>query len=233
MECDAMSLNAPLDPTRLQACLEEALRTQTPASLRPVGSVRLLGDLRLASLEPGRELCLGGFKRREQPPTPGTEVAVSLLVGEAVLCFEARLRSAQGHPPLLHLEWPATAELRERKAVRVGTPDLPPLFARVRIGERCVDAEVLNLTETGLGLGFMEVLDLGIHHQLEIETELPGPVKFMAIGSVRHVEVAEDNALPTRVGLVLGCMTDGAREALRRFIQARRTDRSEELRHGN
>lgn len=233
MECETMNDATLLDPTRLEACLAQALLAQAPASLRPVGSVRLLGDLHLVALEAGRGLSLGGVKRREQLPVAGTEVTVSLLVGDAVLGFQVQLLGAEGHPALLRLAWPTTAEIRERKEVRVGTPDLPPLYARVRLGQDCFDAEVLNLTETGLGLGFNRVLSVGIHDQLEVETELPGPTKFLAIGSVRHVEVMEEDALPTRVGLVLGCMTDGAREALRRFIQARRTDRSENLRQGN
>jgi len=74
---------------------------------------------------------------------------------------------------------------------------------------------------------------LGLHAQVEVSTQLPGYEAFQATGSVRHVEWIDGDALPTRIGLVLGCMTDQAREAMRAFIQVRRTDRSENLRQGN
>lgn len=220
----------------LELRLREALAAHSSASIRPVGSVRLLGDLHLKALTPGISLELAGAKGRDQVPDPGRMVMVSLLVGEQVLSFEARVLASQAkgyQPAPILVAWPLRGELRRRMDIRVATPDLPSLCASIVAEGRSFKAQVLNLTETGLGLGLVEQVMLGLHTQVEVSTQLPGCEAFQATGSVRHVEWIDGDALPTRIGLVLGCMTDQAREAMRAFIQVRRTDRSENLRQGN
>ena len=115
----------------------------------------------------------------------------------------------------------------------MATPDLEPLEATVAYGAWKLQGQLLNLTETGMGLGLRERVAIGLHAHVEVTAvlPLPGGQPFQATGEVRHVEFVAEEAMPTRLGLVLGCMTDATREALRSFIQARRADRSEVLRH--
>jgi hypothetical protein len=112
----------------------------------------------------------------------------------------------------------------------VATPDLPSLEAVLITGGRRISARLLNLTETGMGLGLRDPTPLAIHSAVVVETHLPGGTPFKTSGEVRHSEVLADDPLPGRVGLVLGDIGPECREALRRFVQARRMDRSATLR---
>lgn len=236
-----MSESRDLHRDELLELLQKAREASASASVRAIGSVRLLGDLHISGLEPGVAVHVSGAKRRDQLPAKGTAVAVSILLGEEVLSIQTRLLDAiladesdTLFPPVLRLEWPSTRiEVRKRGDVRVATPDLPPLSATLEIGDRVYPAKLLNLTETGMGLGLAEQIMVDLHTQVEVETELPGGFRIRTTGNVRHLEWLDEDPVPTRLGLVLGCMTDATREALRRFIQARRTDRSENLRTGH
>lgn len=229
-----------LNPSELAALVQRARETSAPASIRAVGSVRLLGDLRVNGLEQGRALHLGGVRRRDQLLPLGTPVTLSLVMGDEVFALHSSLLepilSPVGDtqvPPILRLAWPSPEiEVHRRAQVRVGTPDLPPLQARIVHGGETLEAELLNLTETGVGLGLRVPLMLELHSEVALETQLPGGLMIQATGEVRHLEWLEGDRLPTRLGLVLAAMEEGHREALRRFIQARRTVRSEALRQG-
>lgn len=229
-----------LTPSDLAGLLQRARETSAPASIRAVGSVRLLGDLRVNGLEPGRALHLGGVRHRDQLLPLGTPVTLSLVMADEVFALQSSLLdpilSPAGDtqvPPILRLAWPAPKiEVHRRAQVRVGTPDLPPLQARIFHEGKTVEAELLNLTETGVGLGLSVSLMLELHATIALETQLPGGLAIQAAGEVRHLEWLVGDRLPTRLGLVLGAMDEGHREALRRFIQARRTVRSEALRQG-
>lgn len=218
----------------LKVLLTRAFEIEAPASLREVGSVRLLGDLRLGLVEADQALELVGLKQRDQLPSVGTPMILSVLVDEEVLMLQTRLLDGgvvqEEALPTLRLAWPWSVEIRRRGDVRVAAPELPPLKAYLDFKGERREACLLNLTESGLGLGCRELFDVDLHAQVEVETELPGGVEIQTVGSVRHVERLEGDPLPLRLGMVLGCMTVEAREALRTFIQARRADRSESLR---
>lgn len=230
-----------LNPEAMENLLSQARESRAPASIRAVGSVRLLGDLRITGFENGVSVHLSGAKRRDQLPPKGTPVAVSVLLGEEIFSLQSRLldpilaeESDTLYPPILRVEWPqAQMEVHSRGDVRVATPDLPPLHATLEFRDNSYAAKLLNLTETGMGLGLTEQLMVDLHTQVEVETELPGGIRIRTTGNVRHLEWLDEDPMPTRLGLVLGCMTEQTREALRRFIQARRTDRSENLRNGH
>ena len=69
------------------------------------------------------------------------------------------------------------------------------------------------------------------HHDLmEVSTLLPGTGDFQVRGEVRHSEVLAGDELPTRIGLVLVDLDPETRETLSRFVQARRLDRSFNIR---
>lgn len=229
-----------LTDSDLADLLQRARKSSAPASIRAVGSARLLGDLKVNGLEQGRALHLGGVRRRDQLLPLGTPVTLSLVMGDEVFALQSRLLepilSTDGDtqvPPILRLDWPSPQiEAHRRAQVRVGTPDLPPLQARVVHEGKPLEAELLNLTETGVGLGLRVPLMLDLHARLALETRLPGGQIIRAEGEVRHLEWLEGDRLPTRLGLVLRGLEEGHEEALRRFIQARRTVRSEALRQG-
>ncbi len=229
-----------LTDNELTELMQRARTTQALASIRAVGSIRLLGDLRVNGLEVGKALHLGGVRRRDQLLPPGTPVALSLVLGEDIWTLRSRLLnpilSPDGDtlvPPVLRLAWPSPdVEVHRRSQVRVGTPDLPPLPARLLHRGRSVEVELLNLTEVGVGVGSVEALDILPSDEIELETTLPGGHAFRAKGEVRHRQWLEGDRLPTRLGLVLRDMEETHRETLRRFVQARRTLRSEALRQG-
>jgi hypothetical protein len=228
-----------LSQQEIESLLQRARASRASASIRAVGSVRLLGDLHISGFEIGASVQLSGAKHRDQLPPKGMVVAVSVLLGEEIFSLQTRMlepilagESDTLFPPVLRVDWPqAQMEVHCRGDVRVATPDLPPLDATLEFKDRVFPAKLLNLTETGMGLGLTERLRVDLHAQVEVETELPGGIKLRTTGNVRHLEWLDEDALPTRLGLVLGCMTDQTREALRRFIQARRTDRSENMRN--
>ena len=233
-----MAQNDNLSGPELEKLLIQAKGESAYASLRAVGSPRMLGDLQVRGLEPGTAVQLMGVKRREQFPPSGTEVILSILLGDEVISSRTSLLEpiifAEGDtmfPPILRVAWPTRAiQTHQRHEVRVATADLPPLQAQVEFDGRKVPAHLLNLTETGMGLGFERPLAVPLKAVVAVETRLPGGEIIRVAGEVRHSETLENEPFPLRLGLILGAMSDRAREALHRFIQARRMDRSEELR---
>lgn len=222
----ASLLSAPV----LEQFLIQARLTQAVTSLRLQGNhSRLLGDLRVHAFRPGSMLELSGLHARDLVPEAGTPVTLTVLLGEEVLTLESILL-----PPLqdesgtlLRLDWPhEPARLQRRRDVRVAGPDQAPLKARVGVGDQHLDALLMNLTETGVGLAFEEPLMVELHASVDIDTELPGGVKLHCPGEVRHLTYLEGLDYPTRLGVVLCPLPDTDMEAIHRFIQTRRTDRS-------
>ena len=230
-----------LNREQLEGLLRKAKDARSPASIRALGSPRLLGDLEVCGLESGHSIHLMGAKRRDQIPPPGTEVTLSLLVEDEVITAHTSLLEAiisnEGDtmfPPILRVAWLDKAiEFHRRGDVRVATPDLPPLKASLAFDGRILEARLLNLTETGMGVGIDEVVSLMPHARVEIEVLLPGGTPLRVIGEVRHAELLDHDALPSRIGLVFAEISEHSREALHRFVQARRTDRSEVMRKTN
>jgi len=108
----------------------------------------------------------------------------------------------------------------------VAGPDQSPLKVRVTLGDRRLDALLVNLTETGVGLAFEESLLVDLHASVEIDAELPDGAILHCPGEVRHLSILEGQDHPTRLGIVLHPLPDTDLEPIHRFIQARRTDRS-------
>lgn len=227
-----------LSGNKLESLLLQAKEECAYASIRAIGSPRILGDLQVRGMEPGRALQLMGVKRREQFPPPGTEVILSILLGDEVISARTTLLEpivfAEGDtmfPPVLRVAWPEQAiQTHRRHEVRVATPDLPPLEATLEYEGRKLRVRLLNLTETGMGLGLEEKVSIPPRTEVVIETTLPGGDLIRTVGEVRHAETVEREPLPMRLGIVLSRMSDPIRDTLHRFIQARRMDRSEELR---
>jgi hypothetical protein len=134
-------------------------------------------------------------------------------------------------PRVLRAAWPTLPlEWHHRDEVRVATPDLPPLRATLLVQGHRVSADLLNLTETGLGLGLKKAPPFPLQGEMQVDTLLPGGVPLHLVGDVRHSGRLEDDPLPVRVGLVLRDLPPEVRESLRRMIQARRTILSEAIR---
>lgn len=233
-----MARNDDLSGPELESLLSKAKDGCAYASIRAVGSSRLLGDLQVRGLEPGQAVQLMGVKRREQFPSSGTEVILSILVGEEVISSRTALLDpivfAEGDtlfPPVLRVAWPSRAvQSHRRRDVRVASPDLPALSAILELKGRKYRADLLNLTETGMGLGFAETFPVSLKDVVDVETRLPNGRAIRASGEVRYAEILDDESLPFRVGLVLGVMADPVQDSLHRFLQARRMDRSEGMR---
>lgn len=227
-----------LNREQLEGLVQKAKETRAPASIRALGSPRLLGDLEVCGLESGISIHLMGAKRRDQIPPPGTEVTLSVLVEDEVITAHTTLMEAiistEGDtlfPPILRVAWLERAiEFHRRGDVRVATPDLPPLKASLAFDGRILEARLLNLTETGMGLGIGEQISMLPHARTEVEVILPGGTALRVIGEVRHAELLDNDILPTRIGLVFAEISDHARESLHRFVQARRTDRVQVMR---
>jgi hypothetical protein len=227
----ASFLSAPV----LEQFLIQARLTEAVASLRLQGvNSRLLGDLRIHGIRPGSVLELSGLHVRDAVPTVGTAVTLTVLLGDEVLTLESLLL-----PPLpdgagnllLRLDWPLEpARLHRRRDVRVAAPDQTPLKARVGLGGRQLDALLVNLTETGVGLAFQEALLVELHAVVDIDAKLPDGTVLCCPGEVRHLTYLEGQDYPTRLGVVLVPLPDTDLEPIHRFIQARRTDRSQSFR---
>jgi c-di-GMP-binding flagellar brake protein YcgR len=227
----------PLDDKQLETILKKAKKAGTSASLRAEGAVKMLGHLHVRSLETGTAIQLEGAKLRDILPEPGTPVTLTLVQGDEVITIRTRLlepitlEDAGVQPPVLQAAWPTEPlEIHPRRAVRVATPDLPPLEATIHWQGQTYTAKLLNLTDMGMGLGLRDVLAFGYHDQVEVVTDLPGAASLTVHGDVRHSEALADDELPTRVGLVLVDLPPDTRETLQRFIQARRMDRSTRMR---
>lgn len=229
----ASFLSAPV----LEQFLVQARLTKAVASLRLQGAnSRLLGDLHIHSFRPGSVLELSGLHARDSVPANGTPVTLTLLLGEEVLTLESLLLPPvldEAGNTLLSLDWPREpARLHHRRDVRVAGPDQSPLKARVGLGGRDLDALLVNLTETGVGLAFAEPLMVELHAVVEIDAELPDGAVLRCPGEVRHLTYLEGQDYPTRLGVVLNPGPDTDLEPIHRFIQARRTDRSQGFRQG-
>ncbi|WP_243320524.1 PilZ domain-containing protein [Geothrix sp. SG200] len=225
------TLSAPV----LEQFLIQARLTKAVASLRLQGiSSRLLGDLRLHSFRPGSTLELSGLHARDAMPAEGTAVTLTVLLGEEVLTLDSILLAPlqdEAGDPLLRLDWPhESAQLHRRRDMRVAAPEQAPLKVRVGLGGRTLDALLVNLTETGVGLALDEPLMVDLHAPVEIDAKLPDGSVLHCPGEVRHLAYLEGQDYPTRLGVVLHPGPDMDLEPIHRFIQARRTDRSQGFR---
>jgi hypothetical protein len=229
----ASLLTAPV----LEQFLLQARLTKAVASLRLQGAgSRLLGDLHVQTFRAGSSLELSGLNARDLVPSEGMPVTLTILLGEEVLTLESLLL-----PPLqdtdgdtvLRLDWPhEPARLHHRRDVRVAAPDQSPLRVRVTMDSRQHDALLMNLTETGLGLALKESLLVDLHASVELDAELPDGTLLRCPAEIRHVTYLEGQDFPTRLGLVLTPGPDTDLESVHRFIQVRRTDRSQSFRRG-
>ena len=69
-----------------------------------------------------------------------------------------------------------------------------------------------------------------LHAQVELFAELPDGAVLRCSGEVRHLTYLEGYEYPTRLGLVLRPQGDTELAPIHRFIQTRRTDRSQSFR---
>jgi hypothetical protein len=220
----------------LERFLLQAQLTGAQASLRPEGGhARLFGDLHVHGLRSGVSVSLSGLHTRDSVPEPGTAVSLTILLGEEVLTLTSTLEAPtqEGDATILHLAWPQdSAQVHPRREVRVAAPAQNPLKAKVNLGNRLLDALLVNLTETGVGLAFREPLMLDLHTLLEIDADLPDGATLRCPGEVCHLTYLEGHDYPTRLGVVLIPTPTTDLGPMLRFIQARRTDRSQSLRQG-
>jgi len=227
----ASLLSAPV----LEQFLHQARLTKAVASLRlQAANARLLGDLRIHGFRPGSALELAGLHARDSVPAEGTPVTLTILLGDEVLTLESLLLPCtldEAGGTLLQLDWPReSARLHRRRDVRVAGPDQTPLKVRVGLAGRQLEALLVNLTETGVGLALHEPLMVDLHAQVDIDAELPDGAVLRCPGEVLHLTYLEGQDYPTRLGVVLHPRPDTDLEPTHRFIQARRTDRSQSFR---
>jgi c-di-GMP-binding flagellar brake protein YcgR len=161
-------------------------------------------------------------------------VTLTILLGDDVLTLESTLLSptqdALGNT-LLRLSWPQEpARLHHRRDVRVAGPDQLPLKVQLRVADQPYEAMLVNLTETGVGLALVETLMIDLHTIVRIDAELPDGTALHCPAEVRHLTYIEGQDFPMRLGLVLTPTPGTDLEPIHRFIQARRTDRSQSLR---
>lgn len=233
-------MSEPIFPSdeELETLLQEAKDLKASVSLRAMGSNRMLGDLRLGSIEPGVAVQLLGAKRRDQLPPEGTLAALSIILGDQVVSLDSPLLSslvaAEGDtqfPPVLRLAWPTRGiHFKRRRDMRMASADQAPLDGTLKALDQSWDVKVLNLTETGMGLALPESANLPLRQKVQVQTTLPGGALFSCHGEIRHLMHMEGDPLPTRAGVVFWGLPGEGQEALRHFIQDRRTDRSQSLR---
>ncbi len=132
--------------------------------------------------------------------------------------LEPLAAEGERHPArLLRAAWPTRPlEWHRRDEVRVATPDLPPLGATLRVLGQAWPAELLNLTETGVGLGLRQAPPFALQGEVQVDTLLPGGMALHLVGDVRHSGRLDGDPLPVRLGLVLRGLPGEMREALRR-----------------
>lgn len=227
----APRLSAPV----LEQFLHQARLTRAVASLRlQNANARLLGDLHIHGFLPGSALELAGLHARDSVPAEGTAVTLTILLGDEVLTLESHLLPTaldEAGGTLLRLDWPQEpARLHHRRDMRVAGPDQTPLKVRIRLGGRQREALLVNLTETGVGLALNEVLMVDLHALVDIDAELPDGAVLRCPGEVRHLTFLEGQDYPTRLGVKLHPGPDTDLDPIHRFIQARRTDRSQSFR---
>jgi hypothetical protein len=228
----------PVNQEELEALLNRVRTTQGSASLRVDGTNRIIGHLQVRGVEGGTAIQLGGVKYRDRLPAPGTAVTLSFLLDQEVVALRTVLleplaagAGGRQQPRVLRAAWPIRPlECHHRDEVRVATPDLPSLGATLSAQGKQVRAELLNLTETGLGLGLKKAPPFPLQGEMQVDTQLPGGALLHLVGDVRHSGRLEGDPLPVRVGLVLLGLPAEVRESLRRMIQARRIIRSEAIR---
>lgn len=233
-------MSKPIFPSdeELETMLREAKDLKASVSLRAMGTNSMMGDLRLAGTEPGVAMHLMGAKRRDQLPAEGTMVALSIILGDQVVSLDspvlAPLVAAEGDtlfPPILRLAWPTRGiELKRRRDMRMASADQAPLVGTLMALDQTWEVKVLNLTETGMGLALPASANLPLRQKVQVQTTLPGGALFSCHGEIRHLMHMEGDPLPTRAGVVFWGQPGEGQEALRRFIQDRRTDRSQSLR---
>jgi len=232
-----MSHTYHISPTVLERFLIQARLTGAQASLRLEGMhSRILGDLHIHNLRPGESLALSGLHTRDSVPVQGTQVTLTVLLGEEVLTLRTNLGrpTTEAEATILNLVWPETpAKVHPRRDVRVAAPDQHPLSAKVGLGNRVLDALLVNLTETGVGLAFREPLMMDLHTLVEIDADLPDGASLHCPGEVCHLTYLEGQDYPTRLGVVLSPTPTTDLGPMLRFIQARRTDRSQSLRQSS
>lgn len=226
-----------LSPPVLEQFLHQARLTKAVASLRlQDANARLLGDLRIHGFRMGSALELSGLHARDSVPAEGTAVTLTVLLGDEVLTLESLLLPStheESTGTLLRLDWPhESARLHRRRDVRVAGPDQTPLKVRIDLGGRQLQALLVNLTETGVGLALKEPLMVDLHAQVDIDAELPDGAVLRCPGEVLHLTYLEGQDYPMRLGVVLHPRPDTDLEPIHRFIQARRTDRSQSFRRG-
>lgn len=233
-------MSEPIFPSdeELESMLREAKELKASVSLRAMGTNRMLGDLRLAGLEPGQAMHLMGAKRRDQLPEEGTMVTLSIILGDQVVSLDSPVLSPlvaaeddTMFPPVLRLAWPTRGiELKRRRDMRMASADQAPLTGTLKAQDQTWEVKVLNLTETGMGLALPASANLPLRQKVQVQTTLPGGALFSCHGEIRHLMHMEGDALPTRAGVVFWGLPGEGQEDLRRFIQDRRTDRSQSLR---
>ena len=233
-------MSEPIFPSdeELETMLREAKDLKASLSLRAMGTNRMLGDLRLAGIEPGVAMHLTGAKRRDQLPEEGTMVTLSIILGDQVVSLDspvlAPLVAAEGDtmfPPVLRIAWPTRGiELKRRRDMRMASADQAPLVGTLKALDQSWEVKVLNLTETGMGLALPASANLPLRQKVQVQTTLPGGALFSCHGEIRHLMHMEGALLPTRAGVVFWGQPGEGQEDLRRFIQDRRTDRSQSLR---
>ena len=233
-----MSELKPLNQEDLEAILNQARNDRCSASLRVVGGNRMLGQLQVRGVEPGVAIQLGGAKSRDRLPASGAAVTVSFLLDQGVVSIRTVLleplaagAGGRQQPRVLRAAWPTLPlEWHHRDEVRVATPELPPLKAILTVQGQRISADLLNLTETGLGLGLKQAPPFPLEGEMQVDTLLPGGIPLRLVGDVRHSGRLDNDPLPVRLGLVLRTLPPEVRESLRRMIQARRIIRSEAIR---
>lgn len=233
-------MSEPIFPSdeALETMLQEAKDLKASVSLRAMGTNRMMGDLHLAGIEPGVAMHLMGAKRRDQLPEEGTMLTLSIILGDQVVSLDspllAPLEGFEGDmviSPVLRIAWPTRGiELKRRRDMRMASADQTPLVGILKTLDKSWEVKVLNLTETGMGLALPASANLPLRQKVEVQTTLPGGALFSCHGEIRHLMHMEGDPLPTRAGVVFWGQPGEGQDALRRFIQDRRTDRSQSLR---
>lgn len=217
------------DPNLLEDLLRRACAMGASATLRQVGSGRILGDLQVVDLEPSGAVVLRWDNGRERAPEVGAEVTLSLVVEEEVHTLRAAVLEAV--QPHLRVSWPVELlATGPRARLRVAAPDQSPLEARICQGEACRSAELQHLTESGMVLSVDCLPEAQAGDEVMVETTLPGGRSVAFACRVQAILPGEGLRHPLRLDLRFERLPEDVREGLQRFIQARRADRSELLR---
>lgn len=205
----------------LDDLLQTALASQAPVTVRAIGACHVIQGLKICGLEDGLSISLDVGTGPMPFLTLGASVAISFILEDQVVSARAVVQKAPlSGSPLLVVAWPSPfLEFHTLREVRVTVSGEPPLIALLEMGGRSQVAEVLNLTEHGLGLGLQEPVSLGLNLRLTVDVELPGGSLIHAQGCVRHFERLDGDRLPMRIGLLFEGLPDFCREALHQFMQ--------------